>query len=103
MSSKPVLPGQLLDYQVQLSISSTVLAASKTQHLHADPEETVPKEFHLNDAGLFLITANISAPADQHQVSQESKGSSGVLLITANSSAATNQNHKILIRNNKSH
>lgn len=62
-------------------MSSTVLAASGTQHLHADPEETLPKGFHLSDAGLFLIAANISAPADQHQVSQESKGFPSVVLV----------------------
>jgi hypothetical protein len=29
-------------------------------------QKTLPR-CHLNDAGLFLITANFLAPADQHQ------------------------------------
>lgn len=30
----------------------------------ADPEETVPRKFKLNNAGLLLISANFSAPVD---------------------------------------
>ena len=66
MPLKTVIPGQLLHYQVQLSMSRTVLAAFGTPHVHAEPEETLPKGFHLSDAGLFLVTVNISALADQH-------------------------------------
>lgn len=32
--------------------------------LGADPEETVPRKFKLNSAGLLLISANFSAPVD---------------------------------------
>lgn len=42
--------------------------------------------FHLSDAGLFLFSAGSSAPAEQHRVSQQSKGfvrGSSVSLITA--------------------
>ena len=30
-------------------------------------QKTLPRRCHLNDAGLFLITANFLAPANQHQ------------------------------------
>jgi hypothetical protein len=30
-------------------------------------QKTLPRRCHLNDAGIFLITANLLAPANQHQ------------------------------------
>jgi hypothetical protein len=30
-------------------------------------QKTLPRRCHLNDAGLFLISANFLAPANQHQ------------------------------------
>lgn len=36
-----------------------------THLLCSDPEETLPRRFHPSDAGLLLITANSSAPADR--------------------------------------
>ena len=32
-------------------------------------QKTLPRRFHLSDAGLFLITTNFIAPANQHQLS----------------------------------
>ena len=43
----------------------TTLAISGTQPLCS--QKTLPRRCHLNDAGLFLITANFLAPANQHQ------------------------------------
>jgi hypothetical protein len=33
-------------------------------------QKTFPRRFYFSDAGLFLITANFLAPANQHQLSQ---------------------------------
>ena len=38
--------------------------------------------FHLSDGGFFSIIANFLAPADQHQLSQESKGFTSVVLVS---------------------
>uniref|UniRef100_A0A8C6GL60 Uncharacterized protein n=1 Tax=Mus spicilegus TaxID=10103 RepID=A0A8C6GL60_MUSSI len=46
----------------------TTLAISGTQPLCS--QKTLPRRCHLNDVGLFLITANFLAPANQHQQSQ---------------------------------
>jgi len=43
----------------------TTLAISGTQPLCS--QKTLPRRCHLNDAGLFLITANFLAPANQYQ------------------------------------
>ena len=43
----------------------TTLAISGTQPLCS--QKTLLRRCHLNDAGLFLITANFLAPANQHQ------------------------------------
>jgi hypothetical protein len=43
----------------------TTLTISETQPLCS--QKTLPRRCHLNDAGLFLITANFLAPANQHQ------------------------------------
>jgi hypothetical protein len=71
-------------------------------------QKTLPRRFHLNNAGLFLVTANFSAPAHQHWVSKQSKGfifsGSGILFIDAYSSAPANEilcYHGILIQYNK--
>lgn len=37
------------------------------------PEEIRPRKFHFNGTGVFLITANLSALATQHQLYQQSK------------------------------
>lgn len=44
-------------------------AWDESQLLCAFPEEMLMKWFHLDDAGLLLLTA-VSAPADQHQLFQ---------------------------------
>lgn len=36
---------------------------------------------HLSDAGLFLIAADLSVPADQYQLEKQSKGFTSVILI----------------------
>ena len=46
----------------------TTWAISGTQPLCS--QKTLPRRYHLNDAGLFLITANFFVPAIQHQLSQ---------------------------------
>ena len=43
----------------------TALAISETQPLCF--QKILPRRFHLSDAGLFLITTNFLAPANQHQ------------------------------------
>jgi len=47
----------------------TTLAISGTQLLCA-PREQFPEDFTSGDAGLFLVTLNSLAPANQHQLSQ---------------------------------
>ena len=69
-------------YQVQLPAQETRLATSGTQLICADSEKTLPRNFHLNDARLLLITAYLSAPADQHLLSQQSKGFTLVVLVS---------------------
>lgn len=59
-------------------------SSSVPQLLCADPKETSPRIFHLNNASLFLITTNFSAPAEQHQLSQESKGFVSMVLTLVN-------------------
>ena len=44
---------------------NTTVATSGTHSLCS--QKTLPRKFHLSDAGLFLITANFLAPANQHQ------------------------------------
>ena len=46
----------------------TTLAISGTQPLCS--QKTLARRFCLNDAGLFLITVNFLAPANQHRESQ---------------------------------
>ena len=65
MPSKPVQPGWLLHstsmrYNLGYLWNTAFLCSHKT----------LPRRFHLNDAGLFLITTNFLAPANQHQFSQ---------------------------------
>lgn len=45
----------------------------------AGPEVTVPSRFCLTDVGLFSITADSPVPADQHLLSQKSKGLTSVV------------------------
>lgn len=65
MPSKPVPPGWPLHITKSRCSRSTTLAISGTQPLCF--QKTLPRRCHLNDAGLFLITANFLAPANQHQ------------------------------------
>jgi hypothetical protein len=44
---------------------STTLAISEAQSLCS--QKTLPRIFHLSDAGLILITTNFLVPANQHQ------------------------------------
>lgn len=53
---------------------------SRTQLECADSEETLPRSSCLSDAGLISITAGSSAPADQHPLSQKTKGFSAISL-----------------------
>ena len=66
MPSKPVPPGWLL--HITKSCCSTrhnIGYFWNTASLCS--QKTLPRRCHLNDAGLFLITANFLAPANQHQ------------------------------------
>lgn len=76
--SKPVPPG----WSSPAANKRNTSATTGTQFLCAEPEETLPRELHLHDAALFLITADSSAPADQHPLSQQSKGFSLVVLVS---------------------
>lgn len=51
-----------------VTAQNTSVAISGTHSLCS--QKTLPRRFHLSDAGLFLITANFLAPANQHQYSQ---------------------------------
>ena len=73
-------------------------ALSGSQLLCADLEDILPRRFHLSDAGLLLLTADFSAPANQHQLPQYHKSftsGSGLLLLTADSPAPADQNPQI--------
>ena len=81
----------MTQYQVWLPTQGTTLTTSEPQLLCADPEEILPIRLHLNDAGLFLITADSSAPADEPAPIVPEKqrfyfNGSSLLLITDNSS-----------------
>ena len=65
MPSKPVPPGWLL----HITKSSLQLGSlCKTASLCS--QKTLPRNFHLSDAGFFIITVYFLAPANQHQLSQ---------------------------------
>ena len=51
-------------YPVQLPAGDAVMASSEPRG--TDAEKMFPGNFHLSDAGLFLIAADCSAPADQY-------------------------------------
>lgn len=79
------------------------MATSETQFLCA--EKTLPRRFHLDAAGLFLITVDSSTPADHHPAGQHSLvpekqrfyfSRSDLLLIEANSSSPDDQTLQIL-------
>ena len=77
------------------------MTASGTQLLCAKFQETLLRRFHLSDAALFLITANLPTPSGHHTgKAKVSLSSSGILLITADSSVPA-KNHRLLIQNNK--
>ena len=61
--------------QVWLSMKSTTLVSSGTQLLCADSQEPCPRRIHINDAGLFLITAKFSAPAESIKYPSKAKDS----------------------------
>ena len=60
------------------------LATSGAQLLCADSQETISQKVCLSDAGLFLIPDNLSAPAAQHGVAQQSQGFTLVVLYLVN-------------------
>lgn len=77
--------------------------ASEPHIIYTDPEETPPRS-PLQIAGLFLIPDNFTAPANQHQLSQWSKGFNCdpvLFLLIVNSSAVSNQTSRIF--NTKHH
>lgn len=59
---------------------SSTLGHLWTTASSADPEETLPRKFCLNDSGCFLIIADSLASGDQHLLSQKSKGFTLVVL-----------------------
>lgn len=79
-SAKPQLFSMISPYsQNQLHIGTftllssavaqgTTLVITGTQLLYADFQKTLPKRFHLGDAGLFSVTTNFLAPASLHQL-----------------------------------
>lgn len=83
MFSKPVSSGWLLqmtnfDFQHKVQFRLPL----RIQLLCVDPAEIFPRRFNLSDSDFFLITFNFSAPADQHQLSQQRKGCNLVILAT---------------------
>ena len=73
ISSKRVL------HTTKLSCQHKLLSRQPLEYI--DPEKTLPR-FHLSGAGVFLITTNFSAPANQHQLSQQSRGFTSVVLLS---------------------
>jgi hypothetical protein len=71
MPSKPVPPGRLL-YITKYSCSMRYKLGYLWNTASLCFQKTIPRRFHLNDAGLFLITTNFLAPANQHLLPQES-------------------------------
>jgi hypothetical protein len=59
--------------QLQLEAEGSPLATSETKIPGVNTQETLSKRFHLNDAGLFLITANFLARDSQRKLSQLKK------------------------------
>jgi hypothetical protein len=51
------------------SLAASKMSISGTQLLCA-LSKILPRRFHLSDAGLFLITTNFLASANQHQLSK---------------------------------
>jgi hypothetical protein len=71
MTLKPVTPGWLLHIsKPSCSMRYNLSCLWNTASLCS--QKILPRRFHLSDAGLFLITANFLAPANQHQLSQQS-------------------------------
>lgn len=73
--------GATLD-QVLLPAQGAMSATSGTQLICADSEKILPRKYHLNDASLLLTIAYPLAPADQHLLSQQSKGFPLVVLVS---------------------
>ena len=70
MPSKPVPPGWFLHItKSRCSMRYNLGYLWNTASLCS--QKTLPRRFHLSDAGLFTITANSLAPANQHQLSQQ--------------------------------
>jgi hypothetical protein len=69
MSSKPVPPGWNL-HITKSSRCTRYNLGYPWNPASLCSQQTVPRRFHLNEAGLFLIIANFLAPADQHQLYQ---------------------------------
>lgn len=73
MPSKPKPCRRLTHRQVWVPGCNAALASSGAYFLRAAPEKKLPRRFLLSDAGLFLVTTYFSAPADQHELFQQSK------------------------------
>jgi hypothetical protein len=69
MRSKPVPPGWFL-HITKSSCSRRYNLGYLWNTVCLCSQKTLPRRFHLSDAGLFIITANFLAPANQHQLSQ---------------------------------
>lgn len=73
-----------------------------TQLACTDSKERLPRRFHLNDAGLFLITTDFSLISIKCPINQKDYFSSpGILLITADCLASANQNDIFLPQNSQ--
>jgi hypothetical protein len=67
--SKPIPPGWFL-YITKSSYTTRHKLSYLWNTASLYSQKILPKRFHLSDAGLFLITTNLLAPANQHQLSQ---------------------------------
>jgi hypothetical protein len=69
MPSKPVSPGWLL-HIIKSHCSMKYNHDYLWNAASLSSQKTLSRRCHLNNAGLFLVTANFLAPANQHQQSQ---------------------------------
>ena len=70
-ASKPVPPAWLL-HITKYSCSMKYNLGYLWNMASLCSQKTLPRRFHLSNAGIFLITTNFLAPTNQHQLSQES-------------------------------
>jgi hypothetical protein len=71
MTSKPIPPGWFSCITTS-SCSAKYNFGDLWNTASLCSQKILPRRFHLSDAVLFLITANVLAPANQHQLSQYS-------------------------------